>query len=356
MKKPQHIPPRIKPKLPVFPFNIAAATAAVTAIGMLHHEMQYNLPNLYTKLSPNVVTVQSISIHRDPFSPSDMIESIDSIGTGFSFIGKDYIITNAHVVQDSFNIKIKTHDHEYNVQKIGEDSINDIAILELPSNNSALNLTPLKKCPISPPEIGSSVFAIGNPFGLDQTITSGIISGINRSLETAKTTPNLLQTDAAINPGNSGGPLFDAKTGCLLGMNTSILSPNGANVGIGFAIPIDKIEEIANNIINHIQPDRLQLGITLLPDEYANMLEINGVIIADILPDSIAEKIGLIGTYRDENGRPMLGDIIIGINEKTIKTHKDLYSILDTLRSIDKSIILKVVRKDGIFIIDLKKI
>ena len=356
MKTP-NIPPRIKPKLPVFPFNIAAATAAVTAIGMLHHEIQYNLPSLYKKLSPNVVTVQSISIHKDPFSPSDMIESVDSIGTGFSFIGKDYIITNAHVVQDSFNIKIKTQDHEYNVRKIGEDSINDVAILEILSNIPPLNLTPLQKCPISPPEIGSSVFAIGNPFGLDQTITSGIISGINRSLDaTSKSTPNLLQTDTAINPGNSGGPLFDAKTGCLVGMNTSILSPNGANVGIGFAIPVDKIEEIANNIINHIQPDRLQLGITLLPDEYANMFEINGVIIADVLPNSIAEQIGLLGTYRDENGRPMLGDIIIGINEKTIKTHKDLYSILDTLRSIDKSIILKVVRKDGIFIIDLKKI
>lgn len=341
--------PRIKPKLPVLPFNIISATATVTAIGILHHEMQYNLPNLYKKLSPSVVTVESMSIHKDPFSPLDMIENVASIGTGFSFIGKDYIITNAHVVEDSFNIKIKTQDKEYNVNKIGEDTIHDIAILELPSDIE-LNLKPLETCPISPPEIGSSVFAIGNPFGLDHTITSGIISGINRTQ--TKTTPNLLQTDAAINPGNSGGPLFDSKTGCLLGMNTSILSPNGANVGIGFSIPVDKIEEIANNIINHIQPDRLQLGITLLPDEYANMLEINGVIIAEVLPDSIAEHIGLVGTYRDENGRPMLGDIIIGINEKSIKNQADLYSILDTLKSTEESVTLKVMRKDGIFIVN----
>jgi S1-C subfamily serine protease len=183
------------------------------------------------------------------------------------------------------------------------------------------------------PHIGQHVFAIGNPLGLDFSMSSGIISGLERSIsnEDNKYLINMIQTDAAINPGNSGGPLISLnkfRQPCVIGMNTAIMGQ-----GIGLAIPskqiIDSLESYDTNITNPI----IQLGVILLPDKYADVFNITGAIISDILPGSIAEKNGLISSSRDDFGRPLIGDIIIGINDKKIDSVMDLYKIMNLLTS-----------------------
>jgi S1-C subfamily serine protease len=311
---------------------------------------------IFKRLSPSIVTVSSYGIHRDPFSPDSMIEYPQGTGTGFSFGGNGYIVTNNHVINDAFDIKITTQDEvEIDAQIVGKDEKHDVALLHISESRSFLpngesrSLPNLKKC-INPAIVGQSVLAIGNPYGFDHSMTSGIISGIQRSLESEDKPPllNLLQTDAAINPGNSGGPLLDATTGCLLGVNTAIVSPSGANSGIGFAIPIDRVNNIVNMIQEKIEVEKpVQLGVTLLPDKYADVLGINGIIIADIIPNSSANKIGLVGTQRDKYNRPIIGDIIIEFKNKEIKKAVDLYKILDSLK-IGDIVELKVLRSTGV--------
>lgn len=326
---------------------------------------------IFKRLSPSIVTVSSYGIHRDPFSPNNMVEYLQGKGTGFSFGGNGYIVTNNHVINDAFDIKIKTQDKgEIDAIIVGKDEKHDVALLYISESRSSLpngesrSLPNLKKC-INPAIVGESVLAIGNPFGFDHSMTSGIISGIQRSLETPLQSSfaseegrvpflNLLQTDAAINPGNSGGPLLDASSGCLLGVNTAIVSPSGASSGIGFAIPIDNVSNIVNRIQEKIEAERpVQLGITLLPDKYADVLGIKGVIIADVIPDGSAYKIGLIGTQRDKYDRPIIGDIIIGLENKEIKNALDLYKILDSLK-VGNTVELKVLRSTGIESFNIK--
>jgi len=304
---------------------------------------------IFKRLSPSIVTVSSYGIHRDPFSPDNMIEYPQGTGTGFSFGGNGYIVTNNHVINDAFDIKITTQDEvEIDAQIVGNDEKHDVALLYI-SDSLQNSLPNLKKC-VNPATVGESVLAIGNPYGFDHSMTSGIISGIQRNLESEDKPPllNLLQTDSAINPGNSGGPLLDASTGCLLGVNTAIVSPSGANSGIGFAIPIDRVNNIVNMIQEKIEVEKpVQLGLTLLPDKYADALGINGIIIADIIPNSSVDKIGLVGTQRDKYNRPIIGDIIIGLENKEIKKAVDLYKILDSLK-IGDIVELKVLRSTGI--------
>jgi S1-C subfamily serine protease len=321
---------------------IATVCGAVLAYQFINTPL--SISNIFAKTSKSIVTVSSMGIKKDVFSPTNTIPSLNGTGTGFSYINKDYIITNAHVIQDAVDIKIKLSDNtSVSANIVGVDAIHDIAVL-----NIKKNLTPLKKC-LSPVKIGQEVLAIGNPFGLDRSITEGIISGVERSFENNDDIPlvDLLQTDAPINPGNSGGPLLDAKKGCVLGLNTAIISSSGVNAGVGFAIPIDKIDDIVQSIIYNNPLSTYRLGISMLPDRYAELFNIQGIIIADVIPDGKAEKMGLIGTHRDANGRPILGDIITSINNNRIKKRTDLYKILNKL-SKDSIIEIEVLRETGI--------
>lgn len=305
--------------------------------------MGYNLTShvspatIYNRVSPSVVTITAMEFQKDPFSPRQLIETPRDSGTGFFY--KDYIVTNAHVVENAFNIKITDIEGiDYDVNIVETDNTHDIALLDIEDSK----FKSLKKC-TKPQEIGDPVLAIGNPFGFDHTLTSGIISGNNRALSGNSKTPlvNLIQTDAAINPGNSGGPLINSLDGCVIGMNTAIVSPTGTNSGIGFAIPISKVDQLINNI------ERPKIGITLLPESFSEFLGVEGIIIADVLENSPAENAGLIGTSRDEHGKPVVGDIIVEINNKKCKQNSDLYSILDNLNQND-SIDLKVLKNNGV--------
>lgn len=328
----------------VVPF--AASVAAGFFIGC-QTLMAPSISSVYAKLSPSVVTVSTKELVQDPFSPGSLVEKRQGEGTGF-VMGK-YIVTNAHVVKDSHIIAIiEKNGAEHTMAITGVDPKHDVALLEFKEVDGAGGeaeaeiraepMKPLKVCE-DEPEIGESVIAIGSPFGLSQTLTSGIISGIERSIGTPEgsTYPlvNLYQTDAAINPGNSGGPLISVKNQCVLGMNTALLSPTGANVGIGLAVPVKVVDRVVNEIVQDNPRKAFQFGITLLPDSFSELFGVQGAIVANTIKGGIARGLDIQGTYRDDGGRPMIGDIIVGINGKRIKTNLDVYAAFDAVQSGD---------------------
>lgn len=308
--------------------------------------------DIYRATAPSVVTVSSIGFKRDTFS-TDFQETVNGEGTGFSFKGGQFIVTNAHVVEDALAIKVTDAvDTEYEATVIGRDALHDIALLKInPKSNRTLK--PLAMCQ-APALIGDPVLAIGNPFGLERTLTSGLISATNRSIGPGGQIDRpplvrLIQTDAAINPGNSGGPLLDAKKGCVLGVNTAMISASGSSAGVGFAMPITTVGEIVDGFISGEDQARArpQLGVTIVQDSIAEFLGMKGAIIAHIIKDGHADSIGLVGTHRDESGRPVIGDVIIGINGRKISNGMELFAVMDALSKGD-SITLTVLKDSGI--------
>jgi S1-C subfamily serine protease len=324
-------------------------TIGSIAIGLTIGHYETSPSMIYNRIAPSVVTVSSSDITNDAFSPGNMRDVLHSTGTGFSYKDKKYIVTNYHVIKDAFDVKVTTKDgNEIKAKLVGKDIEKDIALLDIGSEaKSTSSLKPLFRCE-DLPKIGEDVIAIGNPFGFDRTMTTGIISGLDRELSIDNNLPllNLIQTDAAINPGNSGGPLL-SMNGCVLGMNTAIASPNGGSSGIGFTIPINNVNDIISEIITTGVHEKVRLGVTLLPDTYSEMLGINGVIIAEVLPGEYGYQIGLIGTHRDEYERPIIGDIITNINGHKIQKKDDIYKFLNKVVKGD-TIHLEVLRSKGI--------
>jgi S1-C subfamily serine protease len=192
--------------------------------------------------------------------------------------------------------------------------------------------------------VGQYVLAIGNPFGLDQTLTTGVISGLGREIKarTGRVIQDVIQTDAAINPGNSGGPLLDS-AGNMIGVNTAIYSPSGAYAGIGFAIPVDEVNRIVPQIIKYGRVTRPGLGIQIVTAPILQQYGMEGVLVRDVQTGSAAEAAGIRGTYVPDRGDVDLGDIIIGIDGTKISEVDDLFRILDRHQVGDK-ITVKVLR------------
>lgn len=301
--------------------GITAACTTAAFIGF----MPVSPAVIYKRVAPSVVTIKSVTMERDPFEPNKLRERTTGTGTGFVYLRDDIVVTNAHIVKDAFKVKINDVDAEI----INIDELDDVAVLSYKQQQKDI-IKSLKKC-LFEPEVGDPVLTIGNPYGFDKTMTHGIVSGLDRSLDNDDSvTPlvNLIQTDASINPGNSGGPLLHGDNGCVLGMNTAFVSPNGSSTGLGFAIPIQTVEDITTDT-----KMRSVLGITVLPDSYARGLGIDGVIIAQVVPGSLADQMGYKGTYRDENGIPHIGDVITEFNGHKIKKRSDLYSAISLLKA-----------------------
>jgi S1-C subfamily serine protease len=179
-------------------------------------------------------------------------------------------------------------------------------------------------------QVGQKTFAIGNPFGLDQTLTQGLVSALGREIEadTGRTIKGVIQTDAAINPGNSGGPLLDS-AGRLIGVNTAIVSPSGSSAGIGFAIPVDEVNRVVTQLIKHGKVTRPGLGIQEAPDQLARRWGIPGVLILNVNPDGPAAKAGLKATRRDQSGRILVGDAITAIDGEEVDSSNQLFALLE---------------------------
>jgi S1-C subfamily serine protease len=253
----------------------------------------------------------------------------EDAGSGFVWDPNGYIITNYHVVQNSDVVQVTLGDQSiWKAKRIGTDPDKDIAVLKIEAPQNLLPAIPIgTSCDL---QVGQRVFAIGNPFGYDQTLTSGVISGLGREITGAGKRPikGVIQTDAPMNPGNSGGPLLDS-AGRVIGMNTAILSPTGAYAGIGFAIPIDCINWIVPEIISGRAVARPNLGITTAPDHLVRRLGLEGALILTISPNTTAEKAGLRGTRRNDSGKIVLGDLIVAIDGEPIRTTDDLFRVID---------------------------
>jgi S1-C subfamily serine protease len=289
---------------------------------------------LYRAASPSVVHVTNVGLRRD-FHSLNILEIPQGTGTGFVWDAKGYVVTNAHVVARGQQFKVAlSDDTTWPADPVGADPSNDIAVLRLrgvpPEKLRALAIGTSDNL-----VVGQSVFAIGNPFGLDQTLTTGVISGLGRQIQSqsGQTIGGVIQTDAAINPGNSGGPLLDS-AGRVIGMNTAIISPSRASAGIGFAIPVDTINRIVPSLIRGEKPPRAGLGITLGADGDAERRGLKGALVAGVLPGSAAEKAGMKGTHED-NGR-FVSDLIVGIDATPIGSAADLHRALNAYGVGDK--------------------
>jgi S1-C subfamily serine protease len=196
-------------------------------------------------------------------------------------------------------------------------------------------------------QVGQKVFAIGNPFGFDQTLTTGVISGLGREIQSATHPPiqGVIQTDAAINPGNSGGPLLDS-AGRVIGINTAIVSPSGAYAGIGFAVPVDVVNRIVPQIIRGEKLKKPGVGIKKFAEDYqVRRLGLEGVLILDVTPGSAADKAGLQPTKRDAFGRLILGDLIVAAGGKPIRNADDLFRVFDS-HEVGDTLTLTIIRNE----------
>jgi S1-C subfamily serine protease len=286
-------------------------------------------PELYRRVSQSVVSITATSIN--PYDSFDRM--VRQMGSGFIIDPAGLVLTNSHVVFGQQIITVTLDDGStLPARMVGADPLLDVALIRIVPPPSG-TLPAAKLGDSEHLLVGEDVFAIGNPFGLDRTLTTGIVSALGRSIEsmTNRKIQNVIQTDAAINPGNSGGPLLDS-AGRLIGVNTQIASPSGGSAGIGFAIPVDTVNEVVPQLIEHGRIIRPQLGVTLADAAVAARLGIDGVLILSVTEGSGAAKAGLRGTRRDENGDIILGDVITGIAGKTVRSYDDLASALEKMK------------------------
>lgn len=271
-------------------------------------------------------------------------------GTGSGFIWDDagHVVTNFHVVEGASEARVKLADgRSYRAALVGASPAHDIAVLRIGVG--------IKRPPAVPIgtsydlKVGQKVFAIGNPFGLDWTLTTGIVSALDRSLSSEDGPPieHLIQTDAAINPGNSGGPLLDS-AGRLIGINTAIYSPSGASAGIGFAVPVDTVARVVPQLIRKGRYIRPALGVEV--DEALNrhlreVLKVEGVVILRVQEGSAAAAAGLRGAKLLPDGSIMAGDIILAVEEKPVDSVGRLLSRLDDFK-VGDTVRLTILR-DG---------
>jgi len=283
---------------------------------------------IFEQVSPSVTYITNKRFQRDYFS-FNVMEIPQGTGSGFLWDNKGHIVTNFHVIYEADEIEVKLQDGKsYDATVVGADPDHDLAVLRL--NDTNLNIPPLMIGSSHDLRVGQKVLAIGNPFGLDSTLTTGIISALGRTIQsmTKRYIHDVVQTDAAINPGNSGGPLLDS-FGRLIGVNTAIISPSGTYSGVGFAVPVDTVNRVVTKLINYGKVGRPGLGISLIPEHIMSRLRIEGVGILEVIKGSSAEEAGLREVKRLPNGRIEMGDIIIEVDGSQVRKSSDLIRILD---------------------------
>ena len=283
---------------------------------------------VFEKAAKSVAYITNTAVRRD-FWSLNTFEVPQGSGSGFIWSTQGHIVTNYHVVYRADSIQVVLDDQStHDARVIGVDPDHDLAVLHIKADKKQLHPLDIGNSQIL--RVGQRVLAIGNPFGLDHTLTTGVVSALGRSIKSIndRTIEGVIQTDAAINPGNSGGPLLNS-SGKLIGVNTQIMSPSGAFAGIGFAVPVGIVKRIVPQLIQYGKVIRPGLGISLIPDSIANRWGITGIIIAKVQPDGAAAKAGLKSLEELRSGRIRLGDVILSIDGETVKNFDDLATILD---------------------------
>ncbi|HEX4880053.1 MAG TPA: trypsin-like peptidase domain-containing protein [Limnobacter sp.] len=266
----------------------------------------------------------------------------EGTGSGFVWDEQGHIVTNAHVVQGANRIRVQLDDSEpLPARLVGLAPSYDLAVVRLVS--APANLRPIPVGTSSDLKVGQSVFAIGNPFGLSKTLTTGIVSALERTLPVSngREIPDVIQTDAAINPGNSGGPLLDS-AGRLIGVNTAILSQSGSSAGVGFAIPVDLVNRIVPQLIERGTLPRPGIGIAVADEALARRLGIRGVAVMGVEPGSPAEQAGL-KPFDLQAG--VVGDIIIAVDRKPVANVQQMSKALEAV-GVGGTVQLLVMRGD----------
>ncbi|NUQ23811.1 MAG: trypsin-like peptidase domain-containing protein [Saprospiraceae bacterium] len=298
---------------------------------------------LFENAAPSVCFITTTSMQVDFFT-RNVMEIPRGTGSGFVWDKKGHIITNYHVIQGADKAQVTLADRStYDAKLVGAAPEKDLAVLKIDVPAGKLTPIPLGTSEIL--RVGQSVYAIGNPFGLDQTLTTGIVSALGREIESVGGVPirDVIQTDAAINPGNSGGPLLDS-SGRLIGVNTAIYSPSGASAGIGFSIPVDAVRWVVPELITYGRIKRPSLGVELARPQIASRFDIEGALVLNVVKGSGAERAGLQPTYRDRYGQIKWGDIIVGVNNEKIKNNNDLLLALENYQPGD-FVTLKLLRE-----------
>jgi S1-C subfamily serine protease len=326
----------------------AAATTprAITPREDLGSDEQATI-KLFEETSPSVIyiNITTVNLQRDYFSPN--VYKIPAKGTGSGFIWDKagHIVTNYHVIQKATRATVTLWDNStWDASLVGIAPDKDLAVLKIEAPLD--RLTPIKVGESNNLRVGQKALAIGTPFGFDQTLTTGIISALGREIESVTRHPivGVIQTSAPINPGNSGGPLLDS-AGRLIGINTAIYSPSGSNAGIGFAVPVDTVNRIVPQLIEHGKVIKPGMGINFATDSFVrNNLRTTGILVLNVLPGSGAERAGIEPTKQTANGRIVLGDLIKEIDGREVTNATDLFRILDT-KSVGNTISVTVERK-----------
>jgi S1-C subfamily serine protease len=318
-----------------------AQPRAITARGELAADETSTI-ELFKSVSPSVVYITSKTVRQDLFSFNAM-EVPQGTGSGFVWDANGYVVTNFHVIKDAQAADVTLADHStWKAQLVGVAPDKDLAVLKIDAPKHLLPAIAIGTS--SDLEVGQKVFAIGNPFGFDQTLTTGVISGLGREIESVTRRPiaGVIQTDAAINPGNSGGPLLDS-AGRVIGINTAIFSPSGAYAGIGFAVPIDVANRLVPQIIRDGRVRKAGLGIEIAQDYLVRRLGATGTLVMAVAPGGAADKAGLRPTRRDARGNLILGDLIVAVDGQPVRESRDLYRLLDT-HEVGEVVRLRVVR------------
>ncbi|MGE5193101.1 MAG: S1C family serine protease [Deltaproteobacteria bacterium] len=299
---------------------------------------------LFKQAAPSVVHITSLAVQRDPLS-LDVLGIPQGTGSGFIWDAQGYVVTNYHVIEKAGAAKVTLADRSvWDARLVGVARDKDLAVLKIDAPED--KLSPIQLGTSANLQVGQKVFVIGNPFGLDQTLTTGIISGLGREILSLTKRPiqGVIQTDAAVNPGNSGGPLLDS-AGLLIGVNTAIYSPSGASAGIAYAVPVDTVRWIVPQIIRFGKVERVGIGVSIWDDQVTARLGVRGVLVHDVAENGPAAQAGILPTRR-ANDRYIPGDLIVAVNGKVVDNSLDLYRILDQFKAGDT--VTLTISRDGV--------
>jgi len=294
--------------------------------------------DLFRKASPSVVFITTRGRAMD-FTTRNVFEVPQGAGSGFIWDNAGHVVTNYHVIREATSAQVTLNEHStFDAELVGVAPEYDLAVLRI--KTEASRLPPIAIGTSHDLQVGQKVFAIGNPFGLDQSLTTGVVSALGRTIQgvAGNEIEEVIQTDAAINPGNSGGPLLDS-AGRLIGVNTAIFSPSGSNAGIGFAVPVDTVNRAVPQLIRNGRIVRPRLPVSInesisdrIPRE---RLGVEGVLILGVDRGSAAAQAGLRGTQRTARGQYLWGDVIQAVDGKPVRSVTELYRVLENYQAGD---------------------
>ncbi len=319
---------RLQP--PTFADDTAAATATAGVAGITDPSVatdEQNNIEVFRAISPGVVSINTTTRPRGFFDSAGQ-----GSGSGSIIDEQGHVLTNHHVIEDAVSVTVSFGGEKaYPARVVGRDPDTDLAVLQVQAPREVLRVVPLGDSDRL--TVGQKVLAIGNPFGLDRTLTTGVISGLQRPIQArnGRVIEGAIQTDASINQGNSGGPLLDSQ-GRMIGINSQIIAPSGGSVGVGFAIPVNIAKRIVPQLIREGRVVRPKLGI--YPRAVSDLRGIRlpveeGLLILEVEQGGSAAAVGLRGVTQTENGDFVLGDIITSIDGQKVADQNDLYRLLD---------------------------